>query len=447
MEEPMAPLTSFLHPGTLIYFLVFLFIGMGFGAILEMAGFGDSRKLAAQFYLKDLTVLKVMFTGIIVACVLIFLSSGLGLLNFDRIWVNPTYLNSEIVGGLIMGVGFIVGGFCPGTSLVAASTLKLDGVVFVLGGLFGVWAFGESVGFFEDFFYSSYFGRLTLYDWLGISPGMTVLLVVLMALVMFYFAEIAEAYWGEPQKKIIWRPYNAVKISAASLLVAACGLLLIVGQPTPLAKWDCLQNNWSKNLTNREVYVHPGEVLELKKNASLSTRILDVRSESDFNIFHIAGAQRLDPAEIAKPATVARLLSVPENTVFLLVSADEGAATQAWKELKASGVLNLFIVEGGINKWLEVFPPEPCLLAKPSIQPSGSKEQLRYSFSYAVGTQSRAAHPDSIRPQPWLKCPEITRTDLTTAAAWGPNSKWFESPVYEKKVKLQRKVATKGGCG
>ena len=124
---------------------------MGFGAVLEMSGFGDSRKLAAQFYFKEMTVLKVMFTGIIVACVLIFLSSSLGLLNYDRIWVNPTYLWPEIVGGLIMGVGFIIGGFCPGTSLVAAATLKLDGIFFVLGGLFGVWAFGESVGSFEDF--------------------------------------------------------------------------------------------------------------------------------------------------------------------------------------------------------------------------------------------------------------------------------------------------------
>ena len=102
-----------------------------------------------------------------------------------------------------------------------------------------------------------------------------------------------------------------------------------------------MQGNWSKDLTNREVYVHPGEVLELKKNASIAVRILDVRPEADFNIFHIAGAQRLDPAEIAKSATVSRLLSYPENTVFLLVSDGEEASTQAWKELKASGVLNI----------------------------------------------------------------------------------------------------------
>ena len=133
----MAPLTSSYIRERCSYFLVFLIIGMGFGAVLEMAGFGDSRKLAAQFYFKDMTVLKVMFTGIVVACVLVFLSSSLGWLNYDKIWVNPTYLWPEIVGGLIMGVGFIIGGFCPGTSLVAASTLKLDGIVFVLGGLFG----------------------------------------------------------------------------------------------------------------------------------------------------------------------------------------------------------------------------------------------------------------------------------------------------------------------
>ena len=74
-------------------------------------------KLAAQFYFKDMTVLKVMFTAIVVAMVLIFLTTGFGWLDFNLIWVNPTYLWPGIVGGLIMGVGFIVGGFCPGTSL------------------------------------------------------------------------------------------------------------------------------------------------------------------------------------------------------------------------------------------------------------------------------------------------------------------------------------------
>ncbi|HNB42010.1 MAG TPA: hypothetical protein PLG52_10955, partial [Anaerolineales bacterium] len=65
------------HPWT---YLVFLVIGIAFGYTLEMSGFGDSRKLAAQFYFTELTVLKVMFTAIVTAMVLLFGAVGLGFL-------------------------------------------------------------------------------------------------------------------------------------------------------------------------------------------------------------------------------------------------------------------------------------------------------------------------------------------------------------------------------
>jgi len=90
---------------------VYLAIGFGFGFTLERAGFGDSRLMAAQFYLHDMTVLKVMFTAIVVAMVLIFAASGLMMLDFDRLYVNPTYLWTALIGGLLLGTGFIVGGY------------------------------------------------------------------------------------------------------------------------------------------------------------------------------------------------------------------------------------------------------------------------------------------------------------------------------------------------
>src|SRR5512134_1164057 len=122
------------NPWTYVLFGV---IGFAFGYTLETAGFGDSRKLAAQFYFKELTVLKVMFTAIAVAMTLTFGAVGLGYLDFNQVWVNPTYLASGVVGGLIMGVGFIVGGFCPGTSIVGAATGKIDAMFYLLGGFFG----------------------------------------------------------------------------------------------------------------------------------------------------------------------------------------------------------------------------------------------------------------------------------------------------------------------
>ena len=142
--------------GPVVAYLIFGVIGFFFGYVLEIAGFGNSKILAAQFYFKDLTVLKVMFTAIIVAMTGIFLTAAVGLLDYNLVYVNPTYLWPGIVGGLVMGVGFIIGGFCPGTSLVGAATGKLDALLFALGVLFGIFVFGESVENFNDFFYSSF---------------------------------------------------------------------------------------------------------------------------------------------------------------------------------------------------------------------------------------------------------------------------------------------------
>jgi len=85
-------------------YLVFLLIGFGFGYVLESSGFNHAPTLAAQFYFKDLRVFKVFFTAIVVATILIFASSAVGLLYYNVIWVNPTYLLSGVLGGLIMGV-------------------------------------------------------------------------------------------------------------------------------------------------------------------------------------------------------------------------------------------------------------------------------------------------------------------------------------------------------
>jgi len=175
----------------------YLLTGIGFGFALERAGFGDSRNLAAQFYLRDLRVLKVMFTAIVTTMLLIFWSSALGLLDYSALFINPTFLWPGIVGGLIFGAGFVIGGYCPGTSLVSVSTLKLDGMFFVLGMGVGMFAFGETIGSFTVFWeQSGAYGEVTLFSLFGVPAGVMVLAVVLMALGMFLGAEKLEAYFA-----------------------------------------------------------------------------------------------------------------------------------------------------------------------------------------------------------------------------------------------------------
>jgi uncharacterized membrane protein len=70
-------------------YLVFIVIGFAFGYVLEIAGFGNSKKLAAQFYFTELTVLKVMFGAIVTAMVLIFIMVGLACSTTARCTSTP----------------------------------------------------------------------------------------------------------------------------------------------------------------------------------------------------------------------------------------------------------------------------------------------------------------------------------------------------------------------
>ena len=434
----MAPLH--MTAGTLGYALTFGAIGFGFGAALEMGGFGDTRKLAGQFYFKDMTVLKVMFTAIVVAAVLIAGASAFGLLDMTRVWVNPTYLWPGIVGGLVMGVGFIVGGFCPGTSIVAASTLKVDGMIFLGGALVGVYVFGETVSSFEPFFLSSYMGRFTLDQWLGLPMGVAVLLVVAMALFMFWGAELLERRFGkgEAWSAIALRPRSAGKLAGAGALLAASLVLVVRGDPTPEQRWAWTAPEVKRSVEERGMFVHPAEVVALRKDLSVQTVVLDLRDEHDFNVFHLGGARRVEPEALLRPEELRRLVEQPASSVTFLVGNGEETALAAWKALKALGVANLYVVEGGLNRWLELYPVPECVATR-GAAPEG--EDLAFRFAYAVGDGAPAAWPE-------LAASRSFRTPCGAAPGSGGHSAttW---PSYEfaRHVKLQTKAAVKGGCG
>ena len=400
--------------GKPLMFVVFGLIGFLFGFVLESAGFGNSKKLAAQFYFKELTVLKVMFGAIVTAMVLLFITIGLGLLDFNQVWVNPTYLASGIVGGLIMGVGFIIGGFCPGTSLVAMATRKIDGLFFVFGVLFGIFLFGETERFYDIWWNTAgYMGRITIPEWLGLPVGVVVVGVVLMALFMFWGAEQLERIFGgrDLKKEPRWRRYLAVG------LVSFAVSTIVIGMPTTEDKYALVAEAKDTALASRDVQIHPGELLDTVANDTLKVVMLDVRPEAEYNQFHIAGAQNVPLAQVN--ALVPELHAQQAlNTVFVLMSNDEKAATEAWKVLSAESVPNVYILAGGINAWLATFGHEESDIVQVAT-PTGD-DTLCFNFPAALGDRFGASDPS---PHEWE----------------------FE---YTPKVKLQiQRDKSGGGCG
>jgi rhodanese-related sulfurtransferase len=395
-------------------YLVFLVIGFAFGYVLESSGFNHSPTLAAQFYFKNLRVFKVFFTAIVVGMLLIFAASAIGLLDYNLIWVNPTYLWSGIVGGLIMGVGFILGGFCPGTSLVALATLKIDGIFFVLGGLVGVFAFSETVDFYDYFFNGSYYGRLTLMDFFDLPTGIVIILVTLMAIFMLWGGEQLEAKFGSKDPKSAPK----ARYYGAGIFVVVATVVALIGQPDLDDRWNRLANEKQPMLDQRMAQVHPGELLHTIHNHGINLVMLDVRSEADYNLFHLRNARHVPLEQI--PDQIDSLIQEPANTVFIVMSNDETSATKAWKKLIAGSVPNVYILSGGINGWLDTFAGEFEQDFCAGQLPSAKDDELRYDFTAALGSGCPAAFPDE---------------------------EDFEL-VYEEKIKLELKRAPSGGgCG
>ncbi len=180
-----APFYKFGMFGDEASLIVAFAIGIAFGFFLERAGFGSARKLVSQFYLNDLAVLKVMFTAIVTAMLGVTYLAWIGWLDLSLVYLTPTYLWPQIVGGLLLGFGFIVGGYCPGTSIASAATGRLDGIAFVAGLPFGVLAFAELYPWTKPFYLSGGLGQKTLPQTLGLPYGLVVFAVVLIAVGAF----------------------------------------------------------------------------------------------------------------------------------------------------------------------------------------------------------------------------------------------------------------------
>lgn len=167
-------------------------IGIAFGFVLERSGLGDPRKLAAQFTLTDLTVLKVMLTAIVTAGLGLFWLAAAGWIDPASVYLPPTNLLPQVLGGVIFGAGFALGGYCPGTSCVAAASGRGDAAALVGGMLAGTVVFAESFPLLEPLYAATPLGEVTWYGEAGISHGVALALLLGAALAVFAAAQRAE---------------------------------------------------------------------------------------------------------------------------------------------------------------------------------------------------------------------------------------------------------------
>jgi uncharacterized membrane protein YedE/YeeE len=268
--------------------VVAVLIGIAFGFVLERAGFGRADKLAAQFYLRDMTVFKVMFSAIVTAMLGLTIASGLGLANLRDISesiASFTWIWPMLIGGFVLGVGFIVSGYCPGTSVVAAGSGNVDGVVTVGGVVAGTFVYSKLllIPAFHHFHDSGERGAWFLYDLVKVPPQSLAAAVAVMAVLAFIGAEKVEALMGGVRTAKRVRRFAFAGVGVFAIIT----LVTIAIPATPAAA------------SMPPATITASDLAHLVVDAPWSVRIVDVRDAAAFAKERVPGSQNIPIAALA----------------------------------------------------------------------------------------------------------------------------------------------------
>lgn len=120
--------------------LLALVIGGAFGFVLDRIGATNPNYIIGMLRLSRLHLMKTILLAIGVASIGMFGGILAGVIDVGHMSVKAAY-TGVVLGGILLGIGFAVAGYCPGTGLAAAFTGRMDGVFFIIGGLVGAFAY------------------------------------------------------------------------------------------------------------------------------------------------------------------------------------------------------------------------------------------------------------------------------------------------------------------
>jgi rhodanese-related sulfurtransferase len=342
--------------------VVALLLGVGFGFVLEQAGFSSSRRLAGLFYGYDFTVLRVFFTAAVTAMSGVLLLGYFGWLDTDAIFVNPTWLVPTIVGGLIMGLGFVLGGYCPGTSVCAAAIGKVDAMFFVGGGILGIFAFGEFYPLTKYFYDSTPLGPIKVFDSLGMSQGLFAFLLSAVAVVAFTVTSVIE-------KRVNPGAAPSLAFTRWKHVVAGAGVIVLGGILFVLP--DRRTHLIERVTTPEYQATHTAAVMDVDELAfriidhEPRVQIVDIRTPDAFGAFALPGSRNVVVRDFFGKES-APLFS-QRHVKKVIVGDDENRERAAYWLLQDLGYENLAVLRGGIGSF------SSTILQPASFVPTGSR--------------------------------------------------------------------------
>ena len=381
--------------GTPVAFFLALLIGVGFGFALERAGFSSSRRLAGVFYFTDMAVVKVMFSALITAMLGLSYLVSFGWIQLDQIFLMPTLLGAQIVGGLLFGVGFAMGAWCPGTAVAGLAAGRVDALVFLIGTIGGSIVFNEFFPVMGRLYTAGDRGVQMAYDALGVSRNIFILFFTLVAVMAFWLAEWAEkvrtgrsAYLGSPFLKAFSLALVAVALGLFVLAPANAGVSpKRTGlAPSPGTDEIALMGEVAEGRD----HIEPEELADRLMAGQPDLVLVDVRPASEFKAGHIRGALNVPLAKLAETLQ-------PHKNKGLVVLYSNGMThpAQARDSLQRQGFDNLFLLTDGLQGFRERCLKPVSLRSEPLPPIAAARINAWRAFFGASRESHHAAVPQS----------------------------------------------------
>lgn len=367
--------------------LAALVIGFAFGFSLEQAGFGSSRRLAGIFYFRDMAVLKVMFSAVIVAMLGLLYARRLGLVGDEQLFFMPSIYGAQIVGGLLFGAGFVIGAWCPGTAVVGLASGRLDALVFLAGAAIGSILFNEAFPVLKGLYTWGDRGVQFAWQAVGLSAEGFAFLFVLAAILCFWGAESLEkrtAGAGEPFRVSFLKTYTV------ALIIAALGLYAVQGGAAREAVEDAPANTSAllADIESAKDHIEAEELADRLMAGETGLVVVDIRPAGEYAEFHIRGALNLSMPDL--PGALA-----PNKNRGLIVLYSNGMThpAQARDALARIGYTNVYILTDGLNGFIERILKPVSLRTEPLTAEQTSRIDLwRTHFSSTGAPEATPSH-------------------------------------------------------
>ena len=367
--------------GTPKAFLLAFAIGIAFGFALERAGFSSSRRLAGLFYFRDMAVLKVMFTGVITAMLGLSYLLGMGWIQPDQVYLMPSIYGAQIVGGLLFGVGFVMGGWCPGTAAAGVGAGRIDALVFLVGSVLGSIFYNELYSIIKPLESWGHRGTSLVYDALGLSRAGFAFVFTLVALGCFWGAEYVEKRVSDTG------PYlgsRFLKAFSVVFVILAVGLFCFsaapsapggIGLPATPASAASQERSLLESIEAAEDHFEPEELADRLMAGERGLLLIDVRLPGEYAAFHLRGAANVPMADLD-----AYLSPRKNQGLVVLYSNGMTHPAQARDALTRLGHRNVYLLTDGLKGFMERCLKPISLRSEPLPDAAARKVQSWRAF-------------------------------------------------------------------